>query len=172
MQKAEISIRIALASDAVELRAVCEKSFYDTFVNTCKESDMDTYLRKKFSLRLIEQELAEGFFYLLIYQSKILGYAKLGENTIPELSGKKAIEIERFYFLKEYTGKGLGNELMKVCLEYAEKKSAELVFLGVWEHNYNAQKFYKKYGFEYVGKHPFPIETTPQMDWWLSKSLK
>ena len=46
------------------------------------------------------------------------------------------------------------------------------MWLGVWEHNYRAQKFYQKMGFEDTGyKHPFPIGNTPQTDLWYWKFL-
>ena len=55
----------------------------------------------------------------------------------------------------------------------ATEKKYEAVWLGVWEHNIRAQKFYGKYGFEDSGyTHDFPIGSTPQTDKWFWKFLK
>ena len=169
----QFSIRRAQSEDAMELCEVCKRSFFDTFTGTCTEDDMRIYLEKTFPLSRIKHEIedAECWMFLLLKADKICGYAKLGKQVLPELSGYKCIEIERFYLLKDFIDRGLGNMLMQKCLQTAKEQKAELVYLGVWEHNYRAQKFYKKYGFEVFGSHPFPIESTPQTDLWMKKEL-
>ena len=63
-------------------------------------------------------------------------------------------------------------QLMNFALDFAMTNKYEVVWLGVWEHNNRAQKFYWKYGFEKSGHtHPFPIGNTPQTDLWLWKFL-
>ena len=170
----DFEIRIAKNSDAFELCEVCKDSFFDTFTGTCTDKDMSTYLEKTFPLTRIQAEIEASncWLFLLLLDEKICGYAKLGKQVLPELIAFKTIEIERFYLLKEFINKGLGDLLMQKCLETAREYGAELIYLGVWEHNYRAQKFYKKYGFEIFGSHPFPIESTPQTDLWLKKELK
>jgi diamine N-acetyltransferase len=167
-------IRIAELSDAPELLEVCRKSFFATFTGTCTEDDMAKYLAKTYSLERIQAEIAasDSLLFVLLSEDKIAGYAKVGQQIIPELKHRKAIELERLYLLEEHIGKGFGNKLMQKCLEVAAEKKSEVIYLGVWEHNYRAQKFYKKYGFEFFGEHPFPIESTPQTDLWMKKELR
>ena len=169
----EFFIRIAESNDNIDLAEVCSQTFYDTFVGTCTEEDMSEYLKKTYSLSKITEEITSphSVFYVLVHQQKIIGYAKLGEQIIDELKSYRAIEIERLYVLKDCIGKGLGNMLMQKCIETAQQKNAELIYLGVWEHNYRAQAFYKKYGFTFFGSHPFPIGNTPQTDLWMKKIL-
>ncbi len=166
-------IRLANDSDAEELQSICKSCFYDTFTGTCTADDMENYLTKTFPLERIQQEIndADCMLYLLVDDSKIVGYAKLGHQVLPELSNFRTIELERLYIKKEYFGIGAGNMLMKKCLEQALEEKVEYIFLGVWEHNYRAQKFYSNYGFEVFGQHPFPIETTPQTDLWMKKKM-
>ncbi|MBK7883967.1 MAG: hypothetical protein IPJ81_09275 [Chitinophagaceae bacterium] len=62
---------------------------------------------------------------------------------------------------------------MDFVIEYGTSNKYEMLWLGVWEHNIRAQKFYLKYGFENSGYiHDFPIGTTPQTDWWFWKFYK
>jgi diamine N-acetyltransferase len=61
---------------------------------------------------------------------------------------------------------------MNLVLKYAADHAYEVVWLGVWEHNKKAQKFYAKYGFVNSGHtHDFPIGNTPQTDQWFWKYL-
>ena len=84
----------------------------------------------------------------------------------------KALELKRIYVLKEYQSKKIGAALMAYALQLADEKKYEMVWLGVWEHNYKAQSFYKKCGFTDTGdSHDFPIGNTPQTDNWLIKFL-
>ena len=85
----------------------------------------------------------------------------------------KALELKRIYVLAGFHGKGIAQKLMDFFLDFATKKKYEAVWLGVWEHNIRAQKFYGKYGFEDSGyTHDFPIGSTPQTDKWFWKFLK
>jgi ribosomal protein S18 acetylase RimI-like enzyme len=44
-----------------------------------------------------------------------------------------------------------------------------LVWLGVWEFNPRAIKFYTRYGFKKVGVHPFVLGNDVQNDWLMAK---
>ncbi len=167
------TIRLATEGDAEELMEVCKKSFFDTFTGTCTELDMQTYLSKTFPLKRIIDEINDQhcWLFVLVQARKIGGYIKIGRHLIAEMKERKALEIERLYLLHECIGKGNGNALMQKCFEIAGQEKVEVIYLGVWEHNYRAQKFYSKFGFEVFGQHPFPIESTPQTDLWLKKEL-
>jgi ribosomal protein S18 acetylase RimI-like enzyme len=45
------------------------------------------------------------------------------------------------------------------------------MWLGVWEKNFRAQKFYEKWGFEKFSEHVFLMGDDPQIDWLLKKPL-
>ena len=104
------------------------------------------------------------------------GCAGIGPDlkaNFPEVKKWKALELKRIYVLTEFHGKGIAQKLMNFILDFATEKKYEVVWLGVWEHNLRAQKFYEKYGFVNSGyTHDFPIGSTPQTDFWLWKFLK
>ena len=169
-----LKLKLAQPEDAEALQSLCKQTFYDTFTGTCTEEDMKNYLIKTFPLSRIQQEITDPASKLLLLfdESTLIGYAKLGHQTIPELKAYNCMEIERLYVAQSHIGKGAGALLMQACLQQALFESAELIYLGVWEHNYRAQKFYSKYGFEVFGEHPFPIESTPQTDLWMKLDVK
>jgi ribosomal protein S18 acetylase RimI-like enzyme len=45
------------------------------------------------------------------------------------------------------------------------------IWLGVWEHNHQAIKFYTTWGFEKFGDHLFLLGDDPQTDWLMKKEL-
>ncbi len=45
------------------------------------------------------------------------------------------------------------------------------MWLGVWEYNPRAQRFYERNGFRQVGKHTFQLGSDPQTDLLMQKEL-
>ena len=64
-------------------------------------------------------------------------------------------EIERIYLIAAFQGKGLGKKLLTKVLNMGKEMGYKKVWLGVWENNFKAIRFYKKYGFKKFGQHNF-----------------
>ncbi|MCW3089623.1 MAG: acetyltransferase [Ferruginibacter sp.] len=172
----QITIRRATLADAETLSAISKQTFYDTFTGTCSPEDMALFLEAYFNLKQVKRELKNpsDFYYLAEQGGKAIGYLRLMEDysNLPLMKKWKSLELKRIYVLKEFQGKGVAQQLMDYTMQYAKDNDYEVVWLGVWEHNGRAQKFYEKYGFEYSGHtHDFPIGNTPQTDRWLWKFL-
>ena len=89
----------------------------------------------------------------------------------PGITAKRPIELSRLYSHQEYIGKGVGQNLMDECLERAKRHDHDVMWLGVWEYNPRAQRFYEKNGFRVVGKHVFQLGTDPQTDLLMQREL-
>ena len=68
-------------------------------------------------------------------------------------------------------GKSVGDRLMQKCFDEARRKNYESVWLGVWEQNLAAQKFYQKYNFIKVGELQFPYGDTVGINYVLKLDL-
>jgi diamine N-acetyltransferase len=66
--------------------------------------------------------------------------------------------------LKEFHGKNVGKLLYEKALHIARQKNAGYVWLGVWEENHRAIRFYKKNGFKEFDKHIFRLGNDNQTD--------
>lgn len=75
-----------------------------------------------------------------------------------------AIELHRIYVEASFHGKGLAADLLAALFDRAEEEGAAAVWLGVWEHNPRAIRFYQRSGFVEVGDHVFVVGTDPQRD--------
>jgi ribosomal protein S18 acetylase RimI-like enzyme len=173
----DVTIRRILLKDAQALAQIGRQTFYDTFTGTCTEEDMQRFLEEYFNLAQVQNELKNenDFYFFAELNGEPVGYVRFMEDysNFPVVKQWKALELKRLYVLKEYHGKGIAQQLMDFFLSFAEEKKYQLVWLGVWEHNIRAQKFYEKYGFVNSGHiHDFPIGNTPQTDFWFWKFLQ
>ena len=169
-------IRRVTLNDAPTLSVLSAATFYDTFTGTCTEEDMQEFLQDYFSLEQVKLELSNknDFYFFAEIEGKPIGYLRIMEDysNFPLMKKWKALELKRLYVNKEFHGKGIAQKLMQFALDFATKYQYEVLWLGVWEHNYRAKKFYEKTGFLDSGyTHYFPIRSTPQTDSWLWKFL-
>jgi diamine N-acetyltransferase len=171
-----MTIRRVVLEDAETLSKLAADTFYDTFKGTCTDEDMDAFLYDYYNVEQVKKELSDtnDYFYFLEVDEQAVGYIRIkeGNPAFPTMQQWKALELKRLYVAAEYHGKGVAQALMNFVFDFANENKYEVVWLGVWEHNYRAQKFYQKIGFVDTGhQHDFPIGNTPQTDLWYCKFL-
>jgi diamine N-acetyltransferase len=172
----EITIRRVLPGDEAVLSTIAKKTFYDAFTGTCTEDDMQQFLEQHFNEVQLAKEISTpgDYCFFAEVEGQPAGYIRFMEDYsgFTEMKQWKALELKRIYVLKEYHGRGVAQQLMELYLQYAIENGYKALWLGVWEHNKQAQKFYEKYGFVNSGHpHNFPIGSTPQTDFWFWKFL-
>jgi putative acetyltransferase len=59
-------------------------------------------------------------------------------------------ELQKMYFLKEARGRGLGTQMIDLCLNKAVELKFEKCYLETMSYMEAAQKLYKRYGFQYL----------------------
>lgn len=171
-----LKIRFGAPADTETLARIAWKSFYDAFADHPKNApdDLDAYMNEAFAPETIAAELAdpEVVYFIAEIAGEIVGYAKLKRNSREACTaGANPIELCRLYSLSEYIGKGIGKALMLHSLDFARAENHDFMWLGVWEYNFRAQKFYEKFGFERCGEHVFQLGKDPQTDWIMQKKI-
>ena len=137
---------------------------------------MEDFLEKNFNADQLAKELGDenNKFFFAEAGDVAAGYIFFSEDysCFPLMKQWKALELKRIYVLKEYHGKGIAQKLLDYYFEYVHEQEYEVAWLGVWENNLRARRFYEKYGFVNSGyTHDFPIGNTPQTDIWMWKFL-
>jgi ribosomal protein S18 acetylase RimI-like enzyme len=186
----QLRITAAGISDLEILRELGIATFMESFAADNTEENMNMYLAQAFPKARILAEINDprSAFYLARIEEKAIGYLKLqlseenfklneeGENSSEsvetrirasdhlKLSGNSDLEIERIYVLKEYHGTGIGQALLDFALDFAQTEGCGRVWLGVWEHNPRAIRFYEKNGFRAFGSHEFVLGLDRQND--------
>ncbi len=154
-------------ADAGELQAISQETFLDTFGAYNTDDDMDWYLNNELSLKRLQQQLQNenSFFYFLKQDEQVVGYLKLNINDAQsEDQGGDALEIERIYVRPDYKRQGYGRQLMDYAIKRAYQLDKKFVWLGVWEYNHAAQKFYETMGFKQFDDHLFMLGGARQRD--------
>jgi ribosomal protein S18 acetylase RimI-like enzyme len=89
-----------------------------------------------------------------------------------DLQQENAIEVERIYILNEFQGKKIGQLLFDKAIQISIQEKADYIWLGVWEENVRAIKFYLKNGFVEFDKHIFKLGNDEQTDIMMKLELK
>lgn len=156
------------------LQAISRLTFYETFSDVNTKENMSSYLENDLSLERLSEELnnTHSEFYFAFFENEVIGYLKINcESAQTEQKTANSLEIERIYVLKEFLGKTIGQLLLEHVFQIAREKGNENVWLGVWEENKRAIRFYQKNGFEEFDKHIFMLGEDAQKDILMRKKL-
>jgi ribosomal protein S18 acetylase RimI-like enzyme len=174
MPTGNINITKAGIKDADLLGELSVTTFRDTFGPVNRREDMDAYITGEMNAAKLAAELndANNTFYIAWMGAAAVAFAKMRPIFTPAaLNAGSAIEIERLYVRHEHHGQKIGTILMQHCIAYATSQKHDLVWLGVWERNHRAIRFYTKCGFEVFGSHPFVLGSDVQTDVLMKKKI-
>lgn len=163
----KLVISKAELNDIKDLREISISTFNEAFSDQNSEADINQYIQIQFSAKKLLEELreAESEFYFLSLDRKIIGYLKINfPKSQSDLNLENSMEIERIYIQKIFYGTLASSRLMEHAIQCARKKACQFIWLGVWEKNFRAIAFYKKFGFEDFGTHKFLLGTDLQTD--------
>ena len=169
-----ITILKASFSDVKTLQEISKSTFQEAFAESNTASDMQQYLSLNFSLDKLNAELseAESQFFIAWDADEAVGYLKVNTGQAQtDLKEMHSLEIERIYVLNAYYGKKVGQLLYEYAVEVAVKLGKTSIWLGVWEKNPRAIRFYEKNGFIAFDSHVFQMGNDEQTDILMRKHL-
>lgn len=167
MNIAEITLVKITSSDLPELQKLAKQTFLETFAPVNTQENIQDYLQTGFTDEKLLKEIANpgSSFYFAKLNGKSVGYLKINfGNAQTELQDSDALEIERIYVLQEFHGQKAGQFLFGEALKIVRNHGLKYIWLGVWEKNEKAIKFYEKNGFIPFDKHSFVLGTDIQTD--------
>jgi ribosomal protein S18 acetylase RimI-like enzyme len=151
----------------------------DTFVNAFERQnnpeDFWNYINEAFNENAIVEQLLDinSEFYFVYLKNVLVGYFKLNKlEAQTEQFAKSSIELERIYVLKDFQSQGIGKAMLLKVIDTAKRRKATFLWLGVWQENKDAVRFYEAHGFKKVGTHPYYIGKDKQTDWLMKCQLK
>jgi diamine N-acetyltransferase len=187
-----LTIRRGTLANAVLLSELGARTFSDTFAADNTAEDLAEYIATSFNVAQQTAELEDPASTFLIAEidGRAAGYAKLHAGA-PEKELESAnsverthavgsthaaeaanpIELVRLYVAREWLGRGLGEQLMRACLDEARHAGHDTIWLGVWERNARAQAFYRKWNFREFGEHMFQLGSDLQRDLLMERTL-
>jgi len=162
-----LSYQICTESQLQDLVEISTKTFISAFEKQNDPDDFKAYINKTFSKEQLKKELLHPnvLFYFVYKGNNLVGYFKLNfKDAQTEPLGNKSIEIERIYVLDAYQGQNIGKGMLLKIIEIAKIERLTFLWLGVWEKNTSAIRFYERYGFVKFDTHPYYIGNDKQTD--------
>ena len=171
----EITFGKCTIKDIDQLQVLSITTFTQAFENQNNPKDFHTYITKAFSKEQLLSELNDfdTSFYFVKRREETIGYFKTtvfgAQNELKEPEG---MELERIYVLPLFQGKGVGKKILSFVESLAQQHGKTYLWLGVWEQNPKAIRFYERHGYMKFDTHPYYIGNDRQTDWLLKKELK
>lgn len=138
-----MSIRLLKKEDNAAIAAVIRKVFVSDNYPKTGTAFADTQLDFLFET----YDVPKAAYFVFEENGKIIGGAGVSQL---ESSTQNICELQKMYFLEEARGKGFGHQMILKCLEKATEFGYEHCYLETLPEMQNAQKLYKKVGFEYI----------------------
>jgi diamine N-acetyltransferase len=156
-------IRRASPCDAEALAAIGARTFSETFGHLYPAKDLKTFLAEAYGPAATRADLEDPrkAAWLVEADGQAIGYAQAGPCGLPhpDVTADSG-ELKRFYFLKAWQNRGLGERLFEATIAWLQSNGPRDVWIGVWSENLGAQRFYARRGFEKVGEYGFRVGET------------
>jgi GNAT superfamily N-acetyltransferase len=153
-----IDLRPAVAADIPLLGELGARTFRETYAAISDPREVDDYADAHFTAAKIAGWLATPASVTLLatLDGAPAGYAHLRRGTPAAcVADRGAAELSRLYLLARAQGRGVGAALMRRVLDEAAGLGARTLWLGVYDRNVRAVRFYESWGFAQVGTHDF-----------------
>ena len=162
-----ISINRVTSEDLETLVFLSRKIFHLSFHHLNTKENMKEYMDRAFHPDRLLSELINPLseFYFINVDEFVAGYLKINQGSAQsDVHDETSLEIERIYVDDSFQSKGLGAKLIEKAAKRAAELNLHYLWLGVWEKNPGAIRFYERHGFEIFGSHPFRMGDEEQTD--------
>lgn len=141
-------IRSAIESDAKNLSEI--RLQIDGETENLDRARGEAYLDEFGFKKLIigDTERNHNLFLVAEVNGRIVGFSRCEGTTLKRMAHKVEFGV---CVLKEYWGYGIGKNLLKQSIQWADSNEIKKISLSVLETNEKAIFLYKKYGFEVEG---------------------
>ena len=162
-----IATRVARPDEAALFAELGASTFTETFESANTPEDFAAYMRAAFGDQIQRAELEDPQTTVFFAErdGDVVGYLMLREGTTPSMvPAADAVQIARLYARQRALGSGVGAALMQRALAEAAGRGKDAVWLGVWDRNERAIRFYEAWGFHRCGTQPFLLGADLQTD--------
>jgi ribosomal protein S18 acetylase RimI-like enzyme len=162
-----IEIKKATILDLDSIQKISTQTFTETFAAVNTPENITDYIKNSLNLEQLTAELnnTNSQFYIAYSNSEVVGYLKINfGDAQTETINENALEVQRIYVLQNFHGKNIGQLLLEEVKKIAQTTGVDYIWLGVWEENHKALRFYTKNEFVVFDKHVFMMGNDEQTD--------
>lgn len=145
-----MQIKKANLADLKELQDIGVRSYLPHYTHLWKKGGVEWYMRRCFADEVLESELSDPDieFYFARSEYENIGILKLIlHKPLPDSDAGNALYLEKIYFVKEWTGKGVGRELIEFTFNRAKELKRDCVWLMAMDTAEKPIAAYQKAGF-------------------------
>jgi GNAT superfamily N-acetyltransferase len=142
-------VRVGL-SNLKELHDIGVKSYVSHYAHLWTAGGVEWYMNRCFSEDFLQKEIADPNveYYIVENDGERIGMMKLVlQKPVPNSEIENALYLEKIYFVKEWTGKGVGAQLIGFALRRAAESERECVWLEAMDTAAKPIAAYEKAGF-------------------------
>jgi len=180
-----VTLRSASSADAAALALVGAATFLEAYTWMLPVADMIEFTRTAHSKERYEEYLAQPSTRITLAvtgQDVPVGYSMLVAPEMPEFDVEpEDSELKRIYLLSKFRkpetevmgqpGVRVSQALLTAAIEDARSAGSKRVLLGTNDSNERAIRFYKREGFEIVGKRTFTVGVQMCSDFIFAKAI-
>lgn len=151
-------------------------SYSQHYCHLWQNNDPSPYISHWLTESVIAEELQDpnSLNYIIYQNNEAVGILKLVNNCgIDEIPDTDALKAEKIYLLQEYSGKGIGRQLLQIIEDIARKLNRKVIWLDTMKKG-NPIHFYQKNGYTIKRESevilPF-VKPSEKAMWILTKTL-
>jgi ribosomal protein S18 acetylase RimI-like enzyme len=166
-ERLPVTTRRAGPDDAPTHAELGASTFRETFEADNAPEDFASYMAVAFGepIQRAELEDTDTTVYFAERAGAVVGYVMLREGKAPScVASADALQVARLYARRSALGTGVGGALMQRALADAAARGKDAVWLGVWDRNHRAIRFYESWDFHQSGTQPFLLGADLQTD--------
>lgn len=137
-------------SDLPQLQEIGIKTYRDHYEHLWSPSGVEWYLDRCFGKKFLQNDLVDPNveYYIIETEEENIGMMKLVlKKAVPDSDIKNALYLEKIYFVKDWTGKGVGKKSIEFALYRAEELGRNCVWLMAMDTSSKPIAAYEKSGF-------------------------
>ena len=155
-----MTLRRATPADAAALAELGAATFTESFGHLYVPGDLRAFLAENHSRAAYDRVLADPSCALWLAEEggRAIGYVQAGSCRLPHAEVRPQDgEIKRLYMRSGTQGQGVGRQLMDLAMAWLLRDGPRSLWLSVWSENFGAQRFYARYGFDFMGEYHFVV---------------
>ena len=138
-------IRELQYNDNLKIAKVIRQVFIDNQLPKTGTAFADIHLDSLFEV----YNVPKAIYFVVENEGEIIGGCGIAQL---DNSDENICELQKMYFLPEARGLGMGFKMMQLCLQKATEYGFENIYLETLPEMIDAQKLYKKVGFDYISQ--------------------
>ncbi|MBI5630637.1 MAG: GNAT family N-acetyltransferase [Elusimicrobia bacterium] len=142
-------------------RATFYDTYYDHFDRDFSLQALEIYLNTTFSQEKLLQALKDKAvaYSIAETQDSAVGFFKLVFDARPQeaVVALPTACLAQIYVDRSHQGKGLGSRILAQAHLQASARKCRSIWLGTWDGNGRAIRFYEANGYKALGRENFPI---------------